>query len=99
MARSYRHIKQYEKELIELKEKGMTVKEIGEKFGLTYEQTHGFFKRQNRKKQKIAVGEGLKKKGSPLLLFIKMFIVHLLAQLYIYSIHSCFNVVTMILKE
>ena len=65
MARSYRHIKQYEKELIELKEKGMTVKEIGEKFGLTYEQTHGFFKRQNRKKQKIAVGEGLKKKGRP----------------------------------
>ena len=65
MPRSYRHIKQYEKELMELKEKGMTVKEIGEKFGLTYDQTHDFFKRQNRKKKKIEAGQAIRKKGRP----------------------------------
>ena len=47
MPRSYRHIQQYEKELLELKEQGLTVKAIGERFGLTYEQTHEFFKRYN----------------------------------------------------
>ena len=31
MARSYRHIQEYEKELFELKEQGLTVREIGEK--------------------------------------------------------------------
>ena len=33
MPRKYRHIQQYEKELLELKEKGWTVKAIGEKYG------------------------------------------------------------------
>ena len=47
MPRSYRHIQQYEKELLELKDQGLTVKAIGERFGLTYEQTHEFFKRYN----------------------------------------------------
>ena len=32
MARSYRHIKQYEKEMLELKAQGVSVKAIGEKF-------------------------------------------------------------------
>lgn len=54
MARSYRHIQQYEKEMLELKAKGLTVREIGEKFGLSYEQARGFFKRHNRKERKIA---------------------------------------------
>ena len=65
MARGYRRIQQYEKEMLELKAKGMTVKEIGEKFGLTYEQAHGFFKRHNRKERQIAAGIALKKKGRP----------------------------------
>ena len=51
MPRSYRHIQQYEKELLKLKEEGLTVKEIGERYGLTYEQTHEFFKRYNRKQR------------------------------------------------
>ena len=34
MARSYRHIQQYEKEMPELKAQGLTVREIGDKFGL-----------------------------------------------------------------
>ena len=65
MARRYRHIQQYEKELLELKEQGLTVREIGEKYGLSYEQAHDFFKRHNRKQRKIAAGIGLKKKGRP----------------------------------
>lgn len=40
MPMNYRYIQQYEKELLKLKEQGLTVREIGEKFGLTYEQTH-----------------------------------------------------------
>lgn len=65
MARSYRHIQQYEKEMQELREQGLTIREIGERFGLTYEQTRGFFKRQNRKERKIAEGIAIKKKGRP----------------------------------
>lgn len=65
MARRYRHIQQYEKELLELKEQGLTVREIGEKYGLSYEQAHDFFKRHNRKQRKIAAGIGLKKKWRP----------------------------------
>ena len=65
MSRSYRHIQQYEKEMVELKEQGMTVKEIGAKYGLTYEQTHDFFKRRNRKQRKIGAGITLKRKGRP----------------------------------
>ena len=38
MPRSYRHIKEYELEILELKKQGYTKREIGEKFGFTYEQ-------------------------------------------------------------
>ena len=65
MPRSYRHIMQYEKEMIKLKNEGMTVREIGERFGLTYDQTHEFFKRQNRKKRKIDTGKVVHKRGRP----------------------------------
>ena len=65
MSREYRHIKQYEKELLELKEKGMTVREIGERYRLSYEKTHDFFKRYNRQQRKIAAGIAIKKKGRP----------------------------------
>ena len=65
MARRYRHIQELEKELLELKAKGLTVREIGEQYGLTYEQTHDFFKRYNRKQRKIAAGIPIKQKGRP----------------------------------
>ena len=65
MARNYRHIQKYEKELLELKEQGLTMREIGEKYGFNYEQVHDFFKRYNRKQRKIAAGIALKKKGRP----------------------------------
>ena len=65
MPRNYKHIMQYEKEMMKLKNEGMTVREIGERFGLTYDQTHNFFKRQNRKKRKIEAGKVIHKRGRP----------------------------------
>ena len=65
MARKYTHIQRYEKELLRLKAKGLTVREIGERFGLSYEQTHEFFKRYNRKQRKIAAGLAIRRKGRP----------------------------------
>ncbi len=35
MARSYRHINEYEKEILRLKKEGKTLKEIGERLGFT----------------------------------------------------------------
>ena len=65
MPRDYRHLMQYEKELLKLKGKGVTVKAIGEMFGCSYEQMHGFFKRHNKKQRKIEAGISLKRKGRP----------------------------------
>ena len=65
MARNYTHIQQYEKELLELKLKGLTVREIGKRFGLSYEQTHEFFKRYNRKQREIAAGLAIRRKRRP----------------------------------
>ena len=65
MPRDYRHIGQYEKELLLLKEKGLTHREIAEKFGLTKEQIKHFFKRHNANQRKLSAGIALKKKGRP----------------------------------
>ena len=65
MARSYRHIQQYEKEILKLKEQGMTHKEIGEILGFTRIQVKKFFERQHKKERMIAAGIALKKKGRP----------------------------------
>ena len=65
MARSYRHIQEYGKEILELKEKGLTHREIAEKFAFKKEQVDNFVKRELRKQRKLAVGIALKKKGRP----------------------------------
>jgi len=65
MARSYRHIQEYEREILELKERGMTQKEIAQHLGFTKEQVKEFFHRQHKKERKIAAGIALKKKGRP----------------------------------
>ena len=61
MPRSYRHIQQYEKEILELKTKGLTRKEIGEKLGFSAEQIHSFTKRYNKKQREHST----KTKGRP----------------------------------
>ncbi|MBR4346304.1 MAG: hypothetical protein IKP75_05155, partial [Oscillospiraceae bacterium] len=65
MARSYRHIQQYEKEINELKEKGLTQNDIAQRLGFTKEQVKGFIKRQHKKERKIASGIALRKKKRP----------------------------------
>ncbi len=65
MPREYRHIKQYEKEIIELWEQGKTLREIAERFGFTKEQVQEFKTRYNKNKRKLAAGISIKPKGRP----------------------------------
>ena len=65
MPREYRHIKLYEKEIFELKEQGLSQRQIGERLGISYEKMHDYFKRHNRNQRKLAVGMAIKPKGRP----------------------------------
>ena len=65
MTRGYRHIKEYEKEILELKEQGWSLKSIGEKYGFTYEQMHNFISRHNANQRKLSAGIAIRKKGRP----------------------------------
>ena len=65
MPRSYRHISNYENEILELKSQGLTRKEIGAKLGFTKEQVHNFITRYNEKQRKLKAGVALKAKGRP----------------------------------
>lgn len=65
MPKKYKHIKPYEKEILELKSQGFTRKKIGEKLGFTPEQIHDFTKRYNRNQQKIAEGLVINPRGRP----------------------------------
>ena len=65
MPRSYQHISNYEKEILELKAQGLTRKEIGVKLGFTKEQVHNFITRYNEKQRKLKAGVVLKTKGRP----------------------------------
>ena len=65
MAREYRHIKEYEKEIIELWNQGKTLREIAERFGFTHKQVQEFKTRYNRNQRKLAAGIALKRKGRP----------------------------------
>lgn len=65
MPRNYRHIKEYEKEIYELKRKGWTNREIAEKFGFQLEQVKGLIKRHNASQRKLAAGMAIKRKGRP----------------------------------
>ena len=48
MSREYRHINQYANEIYGLREKGLNLKEIGEKLGFTHEQARSFIHRENK---------------------------------------------------
>ena len=65
MARSYRHIQQYEKEIMELREHGMTLRQIGDRLGFSVKQLKNFITRYNEKQRRIAAGVALRKKGRP----------------------------------
>ena len=65
MSRSYRHIQEYENEILRLKEEGKTLREIGDTLGFTQEQVHNFISRHNEKQRKLAAGVSIRKKGRP----------------------------------
>ena len=65
MPRKYRHIGDYEKEIIEMWTNGMTLREIGEKLGYTLQEMKDFKSRYNAKQRKIETGIALKAKGRP----------------------------------
>jgi transposase len=56
MPREYRHIQEYEKEILELLSKGMTQREVGEKLGFSKKQIKNFMARYHQKERKIAAG-------------------------------------------
>ena len=65
MARGYRHIQEYEKEILELRAQGKTRREICEKYGFSEKQLKDFITRYNRRQEKIAAGVASKKRGRP----------------------------------
>ena len=65
MPRSYRHIKEYELEILELKSQGMSNREICERFGLELKQLKNFINRYNTNRRKLEAGILLKRKGRP----------------------------------
>ena len=62
MPRSYRHIKEYEKEILEMREEGLSGSQIQEKFGFSKKQYENFITRYNNNQKKLAAGIALKKK-------------------------------------
>ena len=65
MPQKYRHIKRFEKELIEYLEKGHTLREAGEKYGFTYKEMRDFKTRYNKTQRKLAEGITIRPKGRP----------------------------------
>ena len=65
MPREYRHIKDYEREIEELRKEGYSSREIGIKFGFNYKQMRNYFYRHNVEQRKIAAGIAIKRKGRP----------------------------------
>ena len=65
MSKNYRHISEYEAEILQLKAEGKIKREIGAAFGFTKEQVHGFITRYNRKQRKLSAGIAVKKQGRP----------------------------------
>ena len=52
MPREYRRIGQYEKEIIKLKEKGLTKRENGEGFGISKDREKGVLQMKRRREEK-----------------------------------------------
>ena len=65
MPRNYRHMQDYEKEILELIKQGKTLREIGNKLGFTYKQMRDFKTRYNKKQRMIEAGKTIRRKGRP----------------------------------
>ena len=65
MSRKNQNIRQYEKEMLELKEQGLTCAEIGARFGIERKYIKKFFERYRVKQRKLEAGIAIKKRGRP----------------------------------
>ena len=65
MPRSYRHVKEYEKEILAFREKGFSRKEIADKLGMNMIQIKNFINRYNRQLKRLNTGISLNRKGRP----------------------------------
>ena len=65
MPREYRHIKQYETEILRLKSEGLTYQEIGERLGFEGIKVKKFFERYRANQNKLSAGIAIKPKGRP----------------------------------
>ena len=65
MAREYRHIKQYENEILQLKSEGLTHREIGERLGFEQIKIKKFLERYRINQKKLSAGITIKPKGRP----------------------------------
>ena len=65
MPQKYKHVKNFEVELIEYLEQGHTLRETGEKFGFTYKEMRDFKTRYNKNQRKLSSGTAIKPKGRP----------------------------------
>ena len=65
MPRSYRHIREYENEILELASQGLTKREIGEVLGFNYKQIDNCIYRHNVRQKKLESGIALRAKGRP----------------------------------
>lgn len=65
MSRSYRHIQEYEKEILKLREEGLTLQQIANRLGFERVQLKNFINRYNKRQAKISAGKVIKRKGRP----------------------------------
>ncbi len=65
MPREYKRIKQFEKELLEMKKQGYTHREMGEALGYSKQQIKEFFCAYNERQRKLEAGIAIRKKGRP----------------------------------
>ena len=65
MSRKYRHIREYETEIISMYNQGLTLREIGNRLGFTHQQMRDFKTRYNKKQRMVEAGKALRKKGRP----------------------------------
>ena len=65
MARKYRHISDYENEIIGMWNNGKTLREIGEILGFTFNEMQDFKTRYNKKQRQKEAGKAIHRKGRP----------------------------------
>ena len=63
MSRNQKRISNYEKEILELREEGLTNREIGVELGFSKEQIKGFIKRRNKKIRTQGIEQIIPKKS------------------------------------